>query len=214
LPKSPRSLSPADLEPFCKAYAAGLESLIRRYNPGVAPRLRAWMDRLLEEFQRRQSRDGKKQSEDWLIAELRNPQLPDMRARGHLDRDQQLVRRYEDLRKAIKPKFSQFRRNLESRNQVIAPLVSQQLGRPFSPCDLLTDRSLSRFCYHVLGTNAVTLSRARKRLNRVAARHVLDGVEIFQRIAKGEDPRSAEQATLVLRELKPVLPYCRRQIRG
>ena len=93
--KERETLAGTDPALFLQALRGGLRSIITRHLPSYASRLDPWLDKLLEEYKLRASRDGQAHANTWLLAELRNPRLPDLRKGKSLKDDQVLVDQYK-----------------------------------------------------------------------------------------------------------------------
>ena len=220
--KKRKRLSGTDQAAYLKALATcapalceGYRSIITTHLPGYAKRLAPWGRRLEVEHTLRVSRDGETAAKSWLLAEVRNPRLPDLRKGKSLSDDPALVRRYENLKVDLKPVFRQFRQNTSRRNQAAAPIVSRILGRNVTPDWSWVTGNLTEFCMERLKTNAVRLSRARRRLSQQAAQHVHTAMQLLQSVASSKEaPEIAARAREALSKLDPVLrSYANRKLR-
>ena len=213
--KERETLAGTDPAPFLQALCGGLRSIITRHLPSYVRRLDPWLDKLLEEYKLRASRDGQAHANTWLLAELRNPRLPDLRKGKSLPDDEVLVDQYKKLKAKLAPVFRQFRRETIPRNKAAASIISRVLDHTITPEKLPHIVPLSQFCLDVLETDKVRLSRAGRRLSRQAACHVRDAMQFLQSAASSrENPQTAARAKRALDHLRRhVLPfYARRKL--
>ena len=176
------------------AVADGLLSIIHRLKPSYAPRLRAWFNDVVDQYQVRRDRDGTTEARTWLLAELRAARLPDRRTTPKTaEADQQLRDRYDLLKTRLTPIFRATRSTFQ-RRQRAAPIVSLILGKTVRPDDLQTPKNLSEFCHAVLGTNAVQMSRVRRRLRDFARALAADTLNRLDAWAAVESHRAPGRA--------------------
>ena len=210
--KSPQAI----MVEILSAYSDGLLSIVQSHMPKpFAKRLRTWIDGLLQEFELRGSRDGDTSAQQWLVAQLRNPCLPDLRKGKSLDEDKVLVGRFNKLKEAMAPIFARHRKDAFARRREAAPIVSKILKRTVTPEDLLPTRAVSQFCYDVLGTSSVRLSRASRRLSVEAARSIQRATVFLEAAASDKkNPKVASKAkhalTILRRDILPT--YARRRL--
>jgi hypothetical protein len=208
MPDSETSGSPPGVLPpaVVQALFDGLLSVIKKLNPHYAPRVNKWLKNAGEEFGYRHARDGVDAATTWLIEELRAPRLPDLRATKNLKEDSRVVNRHYELTLALKPVFR--KRSISNRNLQAAPIIATVLGRRVDAGTLPKDRRLAQFLHSLLVTNAVTLSRARRRLARYD-RYLLSKAGAYLELATKDtaaDPSVralAESALDVLRRETP-----------
>ena len=188
------------------AYSDGLFSIVQSYMPrSFAQRHRAWVDRLCQDFELRETRDGKTAAQQWLVNQLRNPSLPDFRTGKSLVDDKVLVSLYEKLKDAMRPIFAQHCYDAEARRrEAAAPIVSKILQRTVTPQELPSTQQVAQFCHEVLGTSSVNVSRARRRLSGEAARLFQRATELLEAAASDrKNPKDAAKAKQVLTILHP-----------
>ncbi len=199
--------SQLELATFLEALCGGLRSIIAKHLPAsYARRLDLWMEELRQQYRLRRGRDGEARAKKWLLGELRNPRLPDLRKGKSLDDDLALVEGHAKLRERLSPIFRRYRQDDPRRYKKAASIVSSVLNRPHDPEDLPEERSVSQFCVKVLAADAVRLSRARRRLSRSASQDVQRGVQ-FLRLAA-----SSTQNPQVAARAQRALAYVRRHV--
>jgi len=215
--KARRKKSPqAIMVEILSAYSDGLLSIVQSHMPKpFAKRLRTWIDGLFQEFELRGTRDGDTSAQQWLVAQLRNPRLPDLRKDKSLVKDKILVGRLNELKEAMAPIFARHRKDAFVRRREAAPIVSKILKRTVTSEDLPPTRYISQFCLEVLDTSAVRLSRASRRLSGKAARSIQRATVFLEAAASDtknpKDAAKAKRALIILR--RDILPgYARRRL--
>ncbi len=182
------------------AYSDGLSSIVQSHMPkSFAKRHQAWFDGLFQEFELRETRDGETAAQQWLVTQLRNPSLPDLRRGKSLDDDRVLVNRFNKLKDKMRPIFARHRRDADARRREAAPIVSRILQRTVTPQELPPTRQVALFCSDVLGASSVRVSRARQRLSGEAARKIQRATEFLEAAASDrKNPKDAARAKQAL----------------
>ena len=97
------------------------------------------------------------------MKQLSSPVLPPLRSKTTIEQDASLVANYDALSGELGPMFKRTR-SVSSLKVAAAPVVSRVLGRQLVPAALPDAQTLAEFCYEVLESNPVAVSRARRRL--------------------------------------------------
>jgi hypothetical protein len=155
---------------YYQAWVSGLLKIIHRTDPHMAKRHIQAMSEVDKEFRSRWLRRDPKVF-TWVLDELADGPLADLRTNKSLPHDKALVEQYDRLRRELTPLFGAH--SIIQRNQKVASVVTNILGRPISPEKFPQERTISEFCCALLRTTPVNISRARRRLRSWAHRNNL-----------------------------------------
>lgn len=144
-------------------WVIGSYRLLKRVHPTTAKRYTIFTFDLRREYQDRLRRCPDK-ADEWLLRQLDEMRLPDLRTNKNVRRDGLRVAQYDKLKKNLEPYFKRGRRPahyLKEIARIVSATIDKQVysnGLPHPG-----DETLTEYCLEVLKTNAVTLSRARRR---------------------------------------------------
>jgi hypothetical protein len=158
----------------------------------------------------RDAEAGSDTLDDWLARTLACPKLPPSRAKHSVADDERLISAYDMLRRQLRPMFKA--KSAAAVKAAAAPIVGRVLGRPFSPAMLPDARTSAEFCYAVLGTTPVTLSRIRRRRRQYALTLAVRIKELLiPAIRVAEQRGHHDLAARAKRELDDLGPYLLRE---
>ncbi len=180
-----RLLPAAHLAEIYAAWIDGMSRIIQTLNPQYARRYSRFLEHLSNDFDVRFIKD-EASALLWLREQLKTPRLPDLRRHKTLDADGRLTRQYDHLKRALAPVFRK-RLSLEERRAAAAPIVAHATGHQRQPRDLPESSTLAAFCYRVLNTDAVTVSRARRRFATAMASEALRRIDNLGLLAEHLD---------------------------
>ena len=147
--------------------ALGSMKIIEQLRPSYARRYNRLLLDLSIGFSEHQLQDGTEAALDWLIKQVSEPRLPDLRRGKSTSDDWTLHFTLPRLKTALAPVFQETKGRPRVRLMRIEPIVSEVLGRPWKPTHAMTGKEpLMAFCYDVLNVSAARVSQARARLGR------------------------------------------------
>jgi hypothetical protein len=145
--------------------AFGPLKIIEELRPSYARRYGRWLSELSMAYSEHEVQDGTEAALDWLIKQVFDPTLPDLRRGKSASEDWTLNDKLGRLKTALAPVFRETNGDPpRTRLARIEPIVSEVLGRPWKPTHAMTGKEpLMAFCYDVLGVSAARASQARAR---------------------------------------------------
>lgn len=171
-----------------KAEQDGLLSIIDRLRPGYAERVKQWRLNLNERFEERAKHASPDEVRMWYLDQLCRPKLPDLRAERTFDQDLGLVVYYALLYRILSPIFREHGDPATRKAHVAARIarlknVDAEVRHRARPANLPLLGPASAYCYHLLETNPVQLSRARRRVTRVLRNNLPQSLHALQELA-------------------------------
>lgn len=144
--------------------ALGPLKIIEQLRPSYARRYNRRLLDLSMGYSEHELQNGTEAALDWLIKEVSEPRLPDLRRGKSASDDWTLNHTLAFLTAALAPVFRETTGHPRTRLTRIEPIVSEVLKRPWKPTHAMTGKEpLMAFCYDVLGVSAARVSQARAR---------------------------------------------------
>jgi hypothetical protein len=170
--------------------ALGPLKIIEQLRPSYARRYNRRLLELSVGYSDHELQHGTDAALEWLIKQVSEPRLPDLRRGKSTSDDWTLNLTLGRLQTALAPVFRETKGRPRTRLTRIEPIVSEVLGRPWKPTHAMTGKEpLMAFCYDVLNVSAARVSLARARLGR-AIDKTLKGMfaTVNMRLAAGRPP--------------------------
>jgi len=144
--------------------------IIEQLRPSYARRYNRWLLDLSMAYSEHELQDGTEAALDWLIKQVSEPKLPDLRRGKSASDDFGLFFKLIDLKNALEPVFRETKGHPKRRLTRIEPIVTNVLGQRWRPTPAMTGKEpLMAFCYDVLNLSAARASQVRARNIRAMA---------------------------------------------
>ncbi|CAI4032132.1 hypothetical protein DNFV4_02559 [Nitrospira tepida] len=204
-----KTLHPIELASIQIVRGSGLGYLMEKFRNDLYQRYEKWFMEKLMDYIVRRDHLGTVKALKWLSAQCATPELSDRRKETKTaSRDETLLHDYASLMGQIRAEFMALTRstkNLVVRNEKLARIVSEALGREIPPADLPLSRSLSSVCQAILKTTPLQLNRARKRLARVNAEKKAVLYDWYALLAKSHD-KGVRRYAKAMMKVHPLAP--------
>ncbi len=193
----------------------GLLAIIDHLRPDYAAKVWRWRHRLNDEFAQRTQRAVTNSQivrlRRWYLGALRHPRLPDLRAGRSFDSDLGLISQYGALRQKLRAIFRE-QPSPAQRSKAAATFAKHRFKIAVASDSLQPLKTSAQYAYEILHTDAVQLSRAKRRLVRVLDANLPQALRALQQLQRSAASpgtiRRAQRAAAFLTGV--VLPQLRR----